>query len=151
VKELHGDSSVEVTASPARCLALLQAVDRYPVWYPEVVQSVEVTERDVDGRPSRANARLHVVQGPLTKDFNLQLAVRTEPPATVKLVRLTHGPSDREHFLVTWRVTETPRTRISVELDADLSVPRFVPVGGIGDGLAKGFVSAAARALESSG
>jgi ribosome-associated toxin RatA of RatAB toxin-antitoxin module len=140
-----------VAASPAECLALLQAVDRYPTWYPEVVKRVEVTERDGDGRPSKANATLHVVYGPLTRDFNLQLEVLNEPPATVKLVRLRHGPSDHERFDVTWRVTESTRTRINLLLNANLSVPRFVPVGGVGDGLAQGFVGAAARALEPSG
>jgi ribosome-associated toxin RatA of RatAB toxin-antitoxin module len=151
VKELHGAAAVEVAASPAQALALLQAVDRYPDWYPEVVKRVEVTERDGDGRPSKANATLHVAQGPLTKDFNLQLSVVTEPPATVKLVRLNHGPSDHEQFRVTWRVTDAPRTRIDLDLGANLSVPRFLPVGGIGEGLAQGFVGAAARALESAG
>ncbi len=151
MKELQGAAAVEVAASPAECIALLQAVDRYPAWYPEVVQRVEVTERDGDGRPSKANATLHVVHGPLTRDFNLQLAVITEPPATVKLLRLSHGPSDHERFDVTWRVTESPRTRLNLQLNANLSVPRFVPVGGIGDGLAQGFVGAAARALERSG
>jgi ribosome-associated toxin RatA of RatAB toxin-antitoxin module len=151
VKALQGAAAVEVAASPAECMALLQAIDRYPSWYPEVVRRVEVTERDGDGRPSKANATLHVVHGPLTRDFNLQLAVLSEPPGTVRLVRLSHGPSDQEQFDVTWRVTESPRTRINVQLNADLSVPRFVPVGGIGDDLAQGFVGAAARALEPSG
>lgn len=151
MKALQGAAAVEVAASPAECSALLQAVDRYPSWYPEVVQRVEVTERDGDGRPSKANATLHVAHGPLTRDFNLQLAVLTEPPGTVRLVRLSHGPSDHEQFDVTWRVTESPRTRINVQLNASLSVPRFVPLGGIGDELAQGFVGAAARALEPSG
>jgi hypothetical protein len=151
MKELQGAAAVEVAASLAECIALLQAVDRYPSWYPEVVQRVEVTERHGDGRPSKAHATLQVVHGPLTRDFNLQLAVLSEPPTTVKLVRLSHGPSDDEHFEVVWRVRQTVRTRIDLQLNANLSVPRFVPVGGIGDGLAQGFVGAAARALEPSG
>jgi ribosome-associated toxin RatA of RatAB toxin-antitoxin module len=151
VKELHGAAAVEVAASPAQSIAFLEAVDRYPEWYPDVVQQVEVTERDASGRPSRANAKLHVAHGPLTKDFNLQLAVTSEPSGTVKLERVTHGPSDHEQFRVVWRVTEAVRTRIDVALDANLSVPRFLPVGGIGDGLAQGFVGAAARGLERSG
>jgi ribosome-associated toxin RatA of RatAB toxin-antitoxin module len=151
VKELRGTAAVEVAATPAQCMALLEAVDRYPEWYPEVVQKVEVTERDAGGRPSKANARLHVVAGPVTRDFDLQMAVVSEPPGTIKLARISHGPSDQERFEVVWRVTEAVRTRIDVALDASLSVPRFLPLGGIGDGLAQGFVGAAARALERSG
>lgn len=151
MKELRGTAAVEVAATPADCIALLEAVDRYPEWYPEVVQQVDVTERDAGGRPSKANARLHVVAGPLTRDFNLQMAVVSEPPGTVKLVRVSHGASDQEQFEVVWRVTEAVRTRIDVALDANLSVPRFLPIGGIGEELAQGFVGAAARALERSG
>ncbi len=66
-------------------------------------------------------------------------------------MRVSHGAADHERFDVTWRVTESTRTRINLQLNANLSVPRFVPVGGIGDGLAQGFVGAAARALEPSG
>ncbi len=151
MKELRGTAAVEVAATPAECVALLEAVDRYPEWYPEVVQKVDVTERDAGGQPTKANTRLHVVAGPLTRDFNLQMAVVSEPPGTIKLMRLSHGPSDQEQFQVIWRVTEALRTRIDVALDANLSVPRFLPIGGIGDGLAQGFVGAAARALERSG
>lgn len=151
MKELRGTAAVEVAATPAQCMALLEAVDRYPEWYPEVVQKVEVTERDAGGRPSKANARLHVVAGPVTRDFDLQMAVVSESPGTIKLARISHGPSDHERFEVVWRVTEAVRTRIDVALDASLSVPRFLPLGGIGDGLAQGFVGAAARALERSG
>ena len=48
-----------------------------------------------------------------------------------------------------WTLAAAPGggTEISLALDATLSVPRLVPLGGIGDSLADGFVSAAAREL----
>jgi ribosome-associated toxin RatA of RatAB toxin-antitoxin module len=149
VKRLDGKAAVEVGSSPAECLALVKAVERYPTWYPEVVRRVEVTERNPGGEASQAHATLHVAYGPLVKDFELLLAIEHEP-AAVRLARIPHDRSDSEEFLVIWRINDGPRTRIELELDANLSVPRLLPVGAIGDGLAQGFVAAAARALEGS-
>jgi Polyketide cyclase / dehydrase and lipid transport len=151
VKRLQGTASREVAATPAQCLALFEVVERYPVWYPEAVRRVVVTQRDDDGRASEVEADLHLVYGPVTRDFNrLLMAVRAEPP-TVALVRARRGVADAQDVQVTWRVAEGPRTRIELRLDATLSVPRFLPVGGIGDGIAGGFVDAAARELARSG
>jgi hypothetical protein len=151
MKELHGTASGVVAAPLDECVQFLLAVDRYPTWHPDVVRSVEVLERDDGGRPIRARGKLHVAVGPLVKDFDLLLAITLEGPRTVKLARVPHGPGDDERFEVTWRLEESHGTRISLELVASLSVPRFVPVGGIGDSLAQAFVTNAIRALNSPG
>jgi hypothetical protein len=143
MKELRGTASELVSAPLERCLALVEAVDRYPDWYPEVVRSVEVLERDAAGVPSRARTELHVAVGPVTQDFDLLMAVTVEPPATVKLVKI--GGSAR--FNVIWRLQAGDGTRLSLELDASLDVPRFLPLGGVGDSVARGFVSAASAEL----
>ncbi len=149
MKELHGTGDTRVSAPVARCLELLQAVERYPSWYPEVVRRVEVTERRSDGSAAQARTTLHVSQGPFNRDIDLLLTVQSEPGGIVRLIRIPHDASDREVFSVTWRVSEPERgTRIEVQLDANLSVPRLVPLGGIGNGVARGFVDAAARALD---
>lgn len=96
----------------------------------------------------RARTKLHVSRGPLVKDFDLILAIVIQPPATVKLARPTNDPSQQQ-FGVTWRLQEGEGTRINLNLDANLRVPRFLPVGGIGNSMAKGFVAAARRALAS--
>jgi hypothetical protein len=89
-----------------------------------------------------------VAVGPIVKDFDLVLAITVEDGRTVKLTRLPNHPGDEERFDVTWRLAEAGAgTRIRLEVRATLSVPRFVPVGGIGDRLAEGFVSAATKAL----
>jgi Polyketide cyclase / dehydrase and lipid transport len=150
VKDLQGTATRDVASSPAECLALFEAVERYPVWYPEVVRRVDVTKRDGDGRASEVKTHLHLAYGPVTKDFNLLMAVRIEPP-TVTLDRVRDEPSDEHNFQVVWRVGERPRTRIELRLAASLDVPRFLPVGGIGDGIAGGFVDAATRELARSG
>ena len=127
----------------AQCLALVEAVDGYPAWYPEVVRAVDVLERDARGLPSRAQTKLHVSAGPMTTDFDLLMAVTVEPPATVKLTKV----GGNAKFDVIWRLTDGENTRIELQLDANLDVPRFVPLGDVGNSVAQGFVSAASAEL----
>jgi hypothetical protein len=146
MKELRGTAVAAVGAPAQECMALLEAVDKYPTWYPEVVREVEVLERHPEGAPSRVRTTLHVAQGPLTKDFELVMAVGVQP-TTVSLTRIPSDASDKEVFEVIWHVEAPGDTRIRVELHATLSAPRFLPIGGLGDAVARGFVAAAARAL----
>jgi hypothetical protein len=149
MKELTGSAVATTAAISEACLSLLEAVDRYPSWHPEVVKEAEVLERDAQGHPTKARAKLHVERGPLTRDFDLVLAVSIDPSGTVKLSRIPHEPTDKEKFDVIWRVEGGPTTRIRLELAANLDVPRFIPLGGVGDSMAEGLVNAAARALGS--
>ncbi len=144
MKELHGAASTSVSAPAQQCYALLADIDGYHAWYPDVIRSSEVLERGADEQPVRAHAVLHVAVGPLVRDFNLQLAVSTDAPSLVKLERIPHDASDPERFVVTWTVRPGA---IAVSLDASLSVPRLLPIGSIGETMAQGFVTAAARAL----
>src|ERR1700742_4649564 len=146
MKELHGSASSSVDAPPAKCLALLEAVDKYPEWHPEVVQEVEVLASN-DGHPTRVRAKLHLARGPLVKDFNLVMSVATDGRRQVKLTKVHDAHSGPEVFEVTWLVEDTGPTLIRLDLSASLDVPRFLPVGGVGDGVAEGFVAAAVKEL----
>ena len=150
MKELTGSASATTPASLEQSLALLQAIDGYPSWYPEVVKSVEVLEHDDQGRPSKVRSKLHVERGPMTRDFDLTMEVKLHPPGAVRLSRIPHDGGDSEKFEVNWFVRETRSTEIHLDLAANLDVPRFLPLGGVGDSMAQGFVSAATRALASS-
>jgi hypothetical protein len=152
MKDLRGSATGVAPAPVAECVRFFRAVDRYPTWHPTVVRKVDVLERDGDGHPTRARGVLHVAVGPLVKDFDLVLAVTVEGERTVKLTRIPNDAADLERFEVIWRLepgegTAGKRTRIRLQVQASLSVPRLVPVVGIGDRLAEGFVSAATRAL----
>ena len=75
------------------------------------------------------------------------MAVAVAAPRTVTLTRLPNEPSDAEEFEVRWMLQpEGAGTRIAVEIEANLAVPRMVPLGGIGDAMAAAFVQAAALA-----
>ncbi len=145
MKELRGEASATVTVAKDQCLRFLAAVDAYPQWYPETVREVQVLERDSDGNPGRVRAKLHIARGPLVKDFDLTMAVRIDPAGTVTLERIAHGQGDGERFTVTWRLDG--ESRLGVELDANLSVPRMIPLGGLADSIATGFLHAAVDAL----
>ncbi len=147
MKQLRGHSHASVNATPERCAEFLADVERYPAWYPAVVHRVEVLGRDGEGRPSTVRAVLAASFGRLAHEFELSLAVEIRPPEVVKLVRLPEEPTDPERFTVTWRITGGPQTSVAVDLEANLAVPRMLPVAGIGDQLARGFVAAAAAAL----
>jgi ribosome-associated toxin RatA of RatAB toxin-antitoxin module len=143
MKELRGTAAALVPAPLEDCLALVQAVDAYPEWHPDVVRSVEVLERDTQGVPSRARTQLHLSVGPLTKDFELLMAVTVRAPTTVKLVKV----GGNAKFDVAWHLQDGENTRLALELEANLDAPRFLPLGGIGDSVAQGFVSAASTEL----
>ncbi len=149
MKDLHGEASRTVGASVQQCLALLEDVAAYPSWYPDVVRGIEVLEEDGAGAVIRARAKLHAAAGPISRDLSVVLGV-VRAPDRVTLSRVAHERTDRERFSVDWRVApaSTDRARIDLALDASLDVPRLVPLGGIGDAMAGGFVDAAARALE---
>jgi hypothetical protein len=127
-------------------VAFLAAVDRYPDWYPEVVKEVSVLERGGDGRPSKVRTKLHVMAGPVAKDFDLAMAVDVEQLDAVKLRRVSDTGSEQT-FDVTWHLRDEAGTRLDLALNANINAPRFLPLGGIGNSIANGFVAAATAAI----
>ena len=128
------------------CFALLAAVDRYPDWCPDVVRQVEVLDRDAAGEPRRARMTIHVEWGAIVRDFQLFLAVAVEPPRAVTLRRVTDHPTNQA-FTANWLLAPADTTRITLELDAELRIPGYIPADGIADKIAQAFVAAASRAL----
>jgi hypothetical protein len=148
MKQLHGSASASVAAPACECFTLLADIDRYPSWCRELVPNAAVVQCDDQRRPLRASATLHVSVGPLVRDFHLTLAVTTAPPELISLTRIPHASDDPEEFEVRWRLADDGnRTSIQLELSANLSVPRLLPVGGVGDSIASQLVAAASRAL----
>jgi hypothetical protein len=108
-----------------------------------------VAERGDGGQPTKVQTKLHVERGPITRDFNLTMDVRIDPAGTVALSRVPHHGSDGEKFDVIWRLSGDAPTEIRLDLAANLSVPRFLPLGDVGDSIAAGFVNAARQKLGS--
>jgi hypothetical protein len=131
------------------CLAFLAALEAYPSWYPDVVREVEVVESGDDGLPLRAETKLHLSYGPVSRDLDLLLAVRVRRPGLVQLTHVPRGPSSGASFDATWRLEDRAGTHLELELDATMPVPRLVPLGRVGDAFAAGFMQAAVGRLES--
>jgi polyketide cyclase/dehydrase/lipid transport protein len=149
MKHLHGTAVAGVDVPIEDCFALLAALDAYPSWYPEVVREVEVLEYGDDELPLRAETRLHLSYGPVSRDLALLLAVRVRRPSLVQLTHVPRGPSSGASFDATWRLEDQAGTRLELELDATMPVPRLVPLGRVGNAFAGGFMQAAVGTLES--
>jgi hypothetical protein len=150
MKEFRGAAATPVSAPQVDCLALLEDVTRYPSWHPDVVRAVEVLSPDEAEMPTAAMVTLRASLGPMKRDFQFQVKVTRQPPEVVRLDRLPNEPTDPERLSLIWRVSaEGESTReLAVELEALLDVPRLLPMHGAADAVARGFLSAACRALE---
>lgn len=147
MKELAGAASAEVAAAPGRAYAVLADVERYRAWYPEVIRTVQVLERGPDGDVALADVTLSAPGLPIG-DLEARLRVERRPEREVALVRVPDAPGDDERFSVRWSISSAAAgTRIELQLDAVLPVPRLVPLGGVGDRIAAGFLRAAAREI----
>ena len=62
---------------------------------------------------------------------------------------MPRGESSGASFDATWRLEKRDGTQLELELDATMPVPGLVPLGGVGDAFADGFMEAAVRGLES--
>ena len=148
MKHLHGAAKAEVDLPIEDCLAFLAALEAYPSWYPDVVKEVKVVEYDDEGLPLKAATKLHLSYGPVSRDLDLLLAVSVGSAGLVRLTHVPRGPSGGASFDAIWRL-EDQGTRLELELDATMPVPRLVSLGGVGDAFAAGFMQAAVGGLES--
>ena len=147
MKEFQGSAEGRLTATPQEAISLLAAVDRYPDWYPTVIREVDVLQRGPDGHPTRARTKVHLAAGPLAHDFQFEVLVSVEDTRRVTLTRVADQGSEHNRLEVQWDVSPG---QLQVDLQAALDVPRFLPLGGIGNSVAQGFIEAATRALDGS-
>jgi len=149
MKHLHGTAQAAIGVPIEECVAFLADLEAYPSWYPDVVREVEVVESGEDGLPLRAETKLHLSYGPVSRDIDLLLAVRVRRPGLVQLTHVPRGSSSGASFDATWRLEDHAGTHLELELDATMPLPRLVPLGGVGNAFAAGFMQAAVGRLES--
>ncbi len=143
VKEISGSASATVRASVQDCYSLLAAVQRYGEWNRELLRELEVLQRE----PLEVRAIVNVKWTPFLRTIELTAAVDTDPPHGVKITRIPNEPSDPEELELLWRLEPdrgSSATRIELRFVAlASSVPRFVPLGGIGKLVAEKLVESA--------
>ena len=149
MKELTA-SATGVSIQPIEhCYSRLLDVERYPQWYPEGAKRVEVLERGADGVPTKLDAVLAAVAGPLRKEFNVRLAVLPERPTRIALARVADDRGDHELLTITWLLRDLAErgTEVGIELGARLDVPPFLPVDAVAREVANGFLQAALKSF----
>jgi ribosome-associated toxin RatA of RatAB toxin-antitoxin module len=147
MKQLSATASATTPATLERCFELVSAIDQYPTWYPAGVTAAQVTERDAEGQPTRAHVELHVAHGILVRDFSLNVVVLTRRLESVKIERIRSRVDDSQEFAVAWALAGGEQIQIAVRMHANLSIPGFLPVGGVAESVANGFLKAALDAL----
>lgn len=145
VREISATATGVASASIDTVFSQLRDVEHYPDWYPAGAKSVGVLERGADGMPVAVDAVLAAVAGPLRKSFGVRLAVETEFPTRVALVRVADDRGDHEALTISWSLRELgpQQTEVTVEMVAHLDVPPFLPVGQVAQEAAGGFLAAA--------
>ncbi len=143
MKDLKATAQGETAAPIETCFERLADVERYPSWHPNGVKLAEPLERGPDGQPTKLKAKLAIPS--LRRDFTLHMAVTLDRPRLVEMRRLPKQADDPELVVIRWLLDErgSDRTHLTVALEATLDLPGFLPVGGIGDGIARGFLDAA--------
>ncbi len=148
MKELTATATGVSTAPIDQIYERLLDVEHYPDWYPDGAKSVTVLERDVEGAPTRVDAVLAAVAGPLRKQFDVRLAVERTRPTSVALARVADERGEHESLTIAWLLRDLgPQgTEVTVNLGARLDVPPFLPVDPVAREVANGFLQAALAA-----
>ena len=150
MKELSATATGLTTTPIERCYAHLLDVERYPDWYRDGARRVEVLERGADGLPTKIDALLAAVAGPLRKEFPVRLAVEPTRPTRIALARVPDERGDHELLTITWLLRDlgVDRTEVTVDLGARLDVPMFLPIDSVAREVANGFLQAALASLQ---
>lgn len=152
VKRIDGQASRHVNAPAERCFELLAAVDGYSDWTGGLVRDVEVLECGADDRPTKARATIHVATSAFTRDLRFTVAVRAQATSAVTLHGLPDESPDFDELEISWRLSPagSGATRIEVAFHAVTGVvPRFLPLPGVGDVIARALLDPAVQALSS--
>ena len=131
------------------CYEHLLDVERYPQWYPDGVKSVRCSSGTPTALPTKVDAVLAAVAGPLRKQFDVRLAVEPERPTLIALARVADDRGDHEVLTITWLLRDLGEqgTEVNVELGARLDVPLFLPIDPVAREVANGFLQAALQSL----
>jgi hypothetical protein len=144
MKDLHASVSGVANRSQAEVYAFLADFDGYSTWYPEGVKVSELKSED------SGHAVLALNQGPIQRDFEMDMAIERVPETSVTLRRQPKRPDDKEQLSVTWLLAPDvgdAGTSVTAEFTAKLSIPGFLPLGGLEKAIPQGFLDAALAKL----
>lgn len=109
---INARASVDVDAPAERCYAIAADLERAPEWQ-RSLQSVEVLERDAQGRPSL----VETVSDASVKTITTRLRFAYDPP---NAIRVHQEKGDLKSLEGGWTFTQSDgRTQVVYALDAD--------------------------------
>ncbi len=144
MKDLNASVSGVANRPQTDVYAFLADFAAYSTWYPAGVRRSELRTED------RGYAVLALNQGPIQRDFEMDMAIEKVPETSITLRRLPNRPDDKQLLAVTWLLAPDVGdggTSITAEFKAKLSIPGFLPLGGVEKAIPQGFLDAALAAL----
>jgi ribosome-associated toxin RatA of RatAB toxin-antitoxin module len=149
MKELTATATGVSPAEIDQVYERLLDVERYPAWYPDGAKRVTVLERDAEGVPTKVDAVLAAVAGPLRRQFDARLAVERTRPTSIALARVADERGDHELLTIAWLLRDLgpDGTEVTVELGARIDLPPFLPIDPVAREVANGFLQAALGSL----
>jgi hypothetical protein len=144
MKDLNASVSGVATKPQSEVYAFLADFANYPTWYPAGVKQAEMVDGDT------GHTILALKQGPIQKDFDIQMAIEKVPETSITLRRLPSKPGDKQKLVVTWLLAPDvgdAGTELTAEFSATLDIPGWLPLGGVEKAIPQGFLDAALASL----
>ena len=144
MKDLSASVSGVARRPQSEVYAFLADFAGYPAWYPDGVKRAELLEE------GRGHTVLALNQGPIQRDFEMDMAIERVPESEIILRRLPKSGGDRERLAVRWLLAPDVGdggTAVTAQFTATLSIPGWLPLGGIEKAIPQGFLDAALARL----
>ena len=114
----HGTSSIDVDATAEELFAIVADIEAYPEWLPDV-KSVEVLERDADGRPLASTMTVDVTIREVTYTLDYEyhgvekMSWQSRPGGDVKSIEGSY----------TFEISDDGATTVTYDLSIDPGFP----------------------------
>jgi hypothetical protein len=144
MKDLNASVSGVARQPVSQVYAFLADFANYPSWYPTGIKSAAMIGADT------GHCILALNQGPIQKDFEMDMAVELTPESAITLRRQPSRPGDPQKLAVTWRLAPDvgdAGTALTAEFAATLDIPSWLPLGGVEKAVPQGFLDAALASL----
>jgi hypothetical protein len=144
MKDLNASVSGVASKPIAEVYAFLADFGAYPSWYPAGIKQAEMIGE------GKGHTILALNQGPIQRDFEMDMAIELTPETAITLRRLPKRPGDQEQLAVTWRLAPgvgDAGTAVTAQFAATLSIPGWLPLGGVEKAIPQGFLDAALASL----
>jgi ribosome-associated toxin RatA of RatAB toxin-antitoxin module len=118
MSQFGGEGTIDIDAVRDRCFEVAADADAYPSWHP-VIESVDVLDRDADGRPSRAS----IVVDASVSTVTVEVTFSYEPPGSVECRR---SSGDLKEMWTRFELTELDGGQTRLDYSTGLDPGRML-------------------------